>query len=70
MATIEEKAGPPQTELARGALTLFDTISSTLANLAPVEEIVSNRVSAPRASSVWGGPAFSSIVAIAAVLAG
>ena len=39
MATIEEKAGPPQTELARGALTLFDTISSTLANLAPVEGI-------------------------------
>src|SRR5215472_14232294 len=39
MATIEEKAGPPQTQLARGALTLFDTISSTLANLAPVEGI-------------------------------
>jgi hypothetical protein len=31
MATIEEQA--PQTELARGALTLFDTVSSTLANL-------------------------------------
>ena len=39
MATIEEQAGPPQTALARGALTLFDTISSTLANLAPVEGI-------------------------------
>jgi amino acid transporter len=39
MATIEEQAGPPRTELARGALTLFDTISSTLANLAPVEGI-------------------------------
>jgi amino acid transporter len=39
MATIEEQAGAPQTELARGALTLFDTISSTLANLAPVEGI-------------------------------
>jgi amino acid transporter len=37
MATIEEQA--PQTALARGALTLFDTISSTLANLAPVEGI-------------------------------
>ena len=37
MATIEEQA--PQTELARGALTLFDTLSSTLANLAPVEGI-------------------------------
>ena len=39
MATIEEQAGAPQTELARGALSLFDTISSTLANLAPVEGI-------------------------------
>ena len=40
MATVEEQAGPPQTtELARGALTLFDTLSSTLANLAPVEGI-------------------------------
>jgi amino acid transporter len=39
MATIEEHAGAPQTTLARGALTLFDTISSTLANLAPVEGI-------------------------------
>ena len=39
MATIEEQAGPPQTALAGGALTLFDTISSTLANLAPVEGI-------------------------------
>jgi amino acid transporter len=39
MATIEEQAGAPQTELNRGALTLFDTISSTLANLAPVEGI-------------------------------
>ena len=43
---------------------------STGARLASVEEIVSNRLSAPRASSVWGGPACSSIVAIAAVLAG
>jgi amino acid transporter len=39
MATIEEQAGAPQTTLARGALSLFDTISSTLANLAPVEGI-------------------------------
>jgi len=39
MATIEEQAGAPQTALASGALTLFDTISSTLANLAPVEGI-------------------------------
>ena len=40
MATIEEPLGtdaPPR--LARGALTLFDTLSSTLANLAPVEGI-------------------------------
>ena len=37
MATIEEQV--PQTELAGGALTLFDTLSSTLANLAPVEGI-------------------------------
>ena len=37
MATIEEQV--PQTELARGALSLFDTLSSTLANLAPVEGI-------------------------------
>ena len=37
LATIDEPA--PQTELARGALTLFDTLSSTLANLAPVEGI-------------------------------
>jgi amino acid transporter len=37
MATIEEQV--PQTELASGALTLFDTLSSTLANLAPVEGI-------------------------------
>jgi hypothetical protein len=43
---------------------------STGARFASVEEIVSNRVSAPRASAVWGGPACSSIVAIAAVLAG
>src|SRR5881392_3748344 len=43
---------------------------STGARLASVEEIVSNRVSAPPASAVWGGPACSSIVAIAAVLAG
>src|SRR5690349_3344563 len=41
---------------------------STGARLASVEEIVSNRVSAPRASLVCG--ACSSIVAIAAVLAG
>jgi amino acid transporter len=39
MATIEEHAGAPETVLARGALSLFDTISSTLANLAPVEGI-------------------------------
>jgi amino acid transporter len=39
MATIEDKAGAPQSSLASGALTLFDTISSTLANLAPVEGI-------------------------------
>src|SRR5579859_4863116 len=39
MATIEEQAGAPQAVLARGALSLFDTISSTLANLAPVEGI-------------------------------
>ena len=37
MATIDEQI--PQTELAGGALTLFDTLSSTLANLAPVEGI-------------------------------
>ena len=39
MATIEDKAGAPQSSLASGALSLFDTISSTLANLAPVEGI-------------------------------
>ena len=44
MATIEEQAGPPKTELARGALSLFDTISSTLANLAPVEGIFRARI--------------------------
>src|SRR5580704_2021521 len=43
---------------------------STGARLASVEEIVSNRESAPRASVVWGAPACSSMVAIAAVLAG
>jgi amino acid transporter len=39
MATINERAGAPQAVLARGALSLFDTVSSTLANLAPVEGI-------------------------------
>jgi len=48
MATMDEPAGQPvavqsvqvsETRLARGALSLFDTISSTLANLAPVEGI-------------------------------
>ena len=40
MAAIEgTQAGTGHARLARGALTLFDTISSTLANLAPVEGI-------------------------------
>jgi amino acid transporter len=48
MATVDEPAGRPaavqpaeagEARLARGALSLFDTISSTLANLAPVEGI-------------------------------
>src|SRR5215469_16335922 len=49
MATIDEPAGRSGgtvtapvgggSQLARGALTLFDTVSSTLANLAPVEGI-------------------------------
>jgi amino acid transporter len=48
MAAMDEPAGRPvarqpaqgsESHLARGALSLFDTISSTLANLAPVEGI-------------------------------
>ena len=48
MATMDEPARQPvamqpaqgsESHLARGALSLFDTISSTLANLAPVEGI-------------------------------
>ena len=40
MATIEEPLGTDASaRLARGALSLFDTLSSTLANLAPVEGI-------------------------------
>src|SRR5579872_4599721 len=42
MATIDEPgttSGVEQARLARGALSLFDTLSSTLANLAPVEGI-------------------------------
>jgi amino acid transporter len=50
MSTIEEPLGgspvppghgpaPGEARLARGALSLFDTLSSTLANLAPVEGI-------------------------------
>jgi amino acid transporter len=48
MATMDEPAGRPvavqpeavrEARLAHGALSLFDTISSTLANLAPVEGI-------------------------------
>src|SRR5215469_6623248 len=48
MATIDEPTGGSATtaaapgseaKLARGALSLFDTVSSTLANLAPVEGI-------------------------------
>src|SRR5215831_9522221 len=40
MAAIDNSAvGTRDTALAKGALSLFDTISSTLANLAPVEGI-------------------------------
>src|SRR5579862_5736463 len=40
MATIEEPLGTDAGQrLASGALSLFDTLSSTLANLAPVEGI-------------------------------
>jgi hypothetical protein len=50
VATIDQPLGGPptgvsaetpaaQARLARGALSLFDTLSSTLANLAPVEGI-------------------------------
>ncbi len=48
MATIDQPAGGPppavssrieHPRLAHGALSLFDTLSSTLANLAPVEGI-------------------------------
>lgn len=48
MATMDEPARQPvakqpaqgsESHLARGALSFFDTISSTLANLAPVEGI-------------------------------
>src|SRR6516165_7738042 len=56
--------------MAKTTSVIARKMPSTGARLASVEEIVSNRVSAPRASSVWAGPAFSSIVAIAQVLAG
>lgn len=55
-ATTSSQAAGPAT-LARGALSLFDTISSTLANLAPVEGVflsITLVVAAMGAQAPWG----------------